>query len=156
MAGANSLVTQHYPNDFQIVTVPFVAAASTSDPVVFMYADRDLVIDSVVVGIIVPGGGNGRLNIEEATAPNSSAGTIICSFNIDGGNNAAAGDTIISDTDSVVRIDAAGDSQNVGASTKINNANNLIQKGRWVMIDFENTFAAFRGTVQIRFRSMVA
>lgn len=149
-----SLVTQHYPDDFQVCTFPIMSAPV--DPFPAFYADRDMVVDSVTVGVQAAGGANGRLFLETAAAPNADSGTVFCTINIDGTSNTTAGDTIISTTDGVLRREAAGTSGNVGASTLINAENNLVKAGQWVMLDFGGTVTGFRGVVQVRFRSRVA
>lgn len=153
----NSLVTQHYPDDFQIVCVSIPGSAS--DPTALMYADRDLVIDSVVFGIRAVGTSstsNNEVKIEVATGLNLATGSELCTFSTDGTTpTAASGDTIVSTTDGVVRVNSTGVSQAVGSSTKLDSNVNLVKAGQWVVADLVGTDSSLRAMVQIRFRSRV-
>jgi hypothetical protein len=58
------LVTQHYPDDFQILT--FNIRAFTSGDLLF-YADRDMVIDSITFGLQTAGGTGATLQLAKTT-----------------------------------------------------------------------------------------
>ena len=152
----SSLVTQHYPDDFQVVSFHNINP-SAGDPIALLYAERDIVIDSIVLGVRIAGNdaGGGGLSFETSLSPAGDSGTSMCVFNIDGSNNTVAGDTKIATTDSAIRYLANGSVAN-DSSTKINPDANLVRAGRWLMMDVVGTAGNFRGTVQVRFRSRVA
>lgn len=152
----NSLVTQHYPDDFQVASFHNLNPA-VGDPVALLYAERDIVIDSIVVGVRIPGtnAGGGGLSFETSLSPAGDGGTSMCTFNVDGSNNTVAGDTKIATTDSAIRYLADGSVAN-DSSTKINPDANLVRAGRWLVLDYLGTVSEFRGFVQVRFRSLVS
>jgi hypothetical protein len=159
MPGETSLPVQHYADDFQILTVPFVSAAGVTDPNPILYADRDLVIDEIVVGITVIGGAAAVLNFRVSNNPAETAAASMCIINLDGAvPNVVANDTLIATTDNVLRYSSTGTLYTTAAgSTAINGVtagvqSNLIPKGSWLVVDPTSATAA-RVIVQIRFRS---
>ena len=146
------LVTQHYPDDFQIFTFPLLvgsgyrseeAGAVTTTPL--LYEDRDLVVDSITVAISVVGTSGAALNVRKSTAGTSTTpsgpsfdttGTAVKlhTVNVDG--------TTLGTT--VVTLNSP--------STDVN----LVKAGNWLGLAFAGTTANMRGMVQIRFRSRVA
>ena len=152
----SSLTIENYPNDFQVVTFHNLNPG-VGDPVALLYAERDIVIDTIVVGIRIPGNsaGGGGLSFETSLSAAADNGTSMCIFNIDGSNNTVAGDTKIATTDSAIRYLANGSVAN-DSSTKINPDANLVRAGRWLLLDYVGTATEFRGVVQVRVRSVVA
>lgn len=152
----NSLVTQHYPDDFQVASFHNLNFGF-GDPMALLYAERDIVIDSIVLGVRIPGNsaGGGGLSFETSLSPAGDGGTSMCTFNIDGSNNTSAGDTKIATTDSAIRYLADGSVAN-DSSSKINPDANLVRAGRWLVMDFVGTVSEFRGFIQVRYRSRVA
>ena len=61
------LVTQHYPHDFQIITLGLNTTGDGADQAMF-YADRNIVIDSVIVGTSVADTG-ATCAVKYATSP---------------------------------------------------------------------------------------
>ena len=157
MPGESSLPVQHYADDFQVVSIPFWAAAIT-DPTPILYADRDLVIDEIVVGVTVVGGTSYALDFESSTSPIGTAGASMCTINVDTAN-VSAGDTLVATTDNVLRYSSAGALQTTTVgSTAINGVtagvqSNFIAKGSWLVVDISGTVGSGRVVVQIRFRS---
>jgi hypothetical protein len=136
MPGENILVTQHYPDDFQILT-HVVHDASLAD-FAWIYAGRNTIVDSVVVangGTAV--GGTATIEIVKV-----ASGTIPTSTNIQAG-------TAITSTISIAANAAATE----GA---INIANNFVDSGSWICVKTTaggGTLSNFRGAITIRFRS---
>ena len=159
MAGANSLLVQEYPDDFQVITVYSSPSAATNDPLPILYAERDIIIDSIVIGVRTPATEqNARLVFEVAGGPNVESSTdLVCTANIDGTNGCDSGDTFVHTTDGVTRTSNAGASLPVIASTAISSSANLVEKGKWLVADYSaNNLTAFRLLIQVRFRSRVA
>ena len=158
MAGETSLLPQYYNDDFQVLSFPLITTAGVTDPLPILYADRDMVIDEIVVAVPVVGtGGTATINFEISTNPLEQGGTSMCTINVDTAN-IVAGDTLVAPTDNVLRYSLAGALQTTAVgSTAINGVtagvqSNCIPKGSWLIID-PNTATAARVIVQIRFRS---
>jgi hypothetical protein len=151
------LVTQHYPDDFQVVTYAF--DTTLVDPWPLLYADRSIVIDSIVVGVTTAaaGGSSGALSFEKTTGPINGSGTVLAVAGVDD-NNLDAGHYIVLDGNgSVRRFNGSGELQSTATgSTQLSSSENQLNAGQWLVVDFTGTFANFRGFVQVRFRSRVA
>lgn len=159
MPGETSLLPQYYNDDFQILSIPFLTASGVTDPNPILYADRDLVIDEIVVGVPTLGGAAAVLNFRVSTNPAEVSSASMCIINLDGAvPNLVANDTLIATTDNVLRYSSTGTLYTTAAgSTAINGVtagvqSNLIPKGSWLVIDPTSAGAA-RVVVQIRFRS---
>jgi hypothetical protein len=157
MSGEQSLIPQYYPDDFQVATVVF-AGAAVHDPSPVLYADRDLIIDEIVVGVHVAGGTSYALNFRASADMNTTSATSMCTANIDTANVSAA-DTLVITTDGVQRFNSSGVLQSTATgSTAINGVtpnvqSNTLDKGQWLVIDPTGTVGSGRAVVQIRFRS---
>lgn len=154
-----SLVTQHYPDDFQILTYQFAGAAVT-DPTPLLYADRALVIDSIIVSVnaVATAAGAGALSFEKGSAPNGTGGTVLAVASVDD-DNVDAGDYLIfgDGVDSVRRYNSSGTLQTTATgSTKLSVAENQLAAGQWLVIDLTGTASAYRGLIQIRYRSRMS
>ena len=153
MAGENSLVIQHYPDDFSLTVFPN-AAAAPHDPTILLYADRDLYVDEIVVGIHAVGGGSAVLSFEVTRdLTNATAGSVVALANIDTAN-VTAGDTMVLTTDGIVRTSTTGTvySSSTGSSA-ISNSENKIPQGYWLLIDITGSIGTGRASVQVRYRS---
>jgi len=157
MPGENSLPVQHYADDFQILTIPFVTASGITDPNAILYADRDLVIDEIVVGVTTVGASGALINFRASTNPGDTAAASMCVINVDTAN-VTASDTLVATTDNVLRYSSAGALQTTTVgSTAINGVtagvqSNFIPKGSWLVVDPTSASSA-RVIIQIRFRS---
>jgi len=160
------LVTQHYPHDFQVLT--FIYTGAPAD-VPLLYADRDLVIDSITIGVktvSTGGAGTGLLSFEVSADPSSTGGTVVAVANVDTAN-VAAGDTIFLDginnsSGNVRKVSSAGTAGSASGSTQLKYINatntsvdNIVLAGRYLILD-ATTATAFTGLVQIRLRSQIA
>lgn len=153
MAGENSLVIQHYPDDFAL-TVYANAIAAPHDPTILLYADRDLYVDEIVVGVHAVGGTAAVLSFEVTRdLTNATAGSVVALANIDTAN-VTAGDTMVFTTDGIVRTSTTGSvyASSTG-STAISNLENKIPQGYWLLIDITGTIGSGRASVQVRYRS---
>lgn len=125
------IVTQYYPDDFQIITLGLNTTGDGADQAMF-YADRNIVIDSVVVGTSVADA-SATCAVKYATSP--VAATI------------ASGTAVTNAMD----VSAAG----TVTATIVTTANE-IAAGNWIGLDFASATDSLKGVVQIRFRSRVA
>lgn len=156
MPGENSLLPQYYHDDFQVITLSY-PAAQIHDPTPVLYADRDLIVDEIVVGVHTAPAAAATFNFEVNTDCQSQSGTSMCTINVNS-TNVTSGDTIVATTDSVLRYNSSGVLQTTATgSTAINGVtagvqSNQIPKGSWLMID-PDTASGARAAIQIRFRS---
>ena len=153
MAGESTLLTQYYPDDFDIVSFQFNTSSggSLNDPTPLLYADRNLIIDTIIVGVVNTGGTSAAASFEQASNPNATNGTVVAVAAIDG-TNAAAGDTIVLTTDGVTRSNGGTATTTTGNSA-IDRTTNFIPKGNWLIIDVTGNLSSANITVQIRYRS---
>ena len=155
MPGETSLLPQYYNDDFQVVVFNN-AIAAPHDPTILLYADRDMIIDEIVVGVHAVGGAAAVLSFEASVdiASTTPAGTPMATVNIDTAN-ITAGDTFVLTTDGITRTTSAGVVTTSSTGTSIVNMkdNNQIPKGSWLVADITGTIGAGRVAVQVRFRS---
>ena len=156
MAGENSLLPQYYQDDFQVTVLSYPAAA-IHNPTAVLYADRDLIVDEIVVGVHTASAAAATFSFEVSPDCTSESGTSMCTINVNS-SNVAAGDTIVATTDSVLRYNSTGALETTATgSTAINGVtagvqSNQIPKGSWLIVDPDVATAA-RAIIQIRFRS---
>lgn len=154
MPGQIPLDTKYYPSDFQTVVTSIVNLTPTS--AIVMYADRDLIIDSVVVTIGDGTNSTGTIRIGYVTgleAPtytaNNSTGT---TFNITTVIN-VTGNTPASGGPSLRYITGDGNFDFVkSAGVPIQN---IVPQGSTIWIIASTLAGIERGAVQIRFRSQL-
>lgn len=155
MPGETSLLPQYYNDDFQVV-VYNNAIAAPHDLVILLYADRDMFVDEIVVGVHAIGGTGAELAFEVTRDINSGSptATAMATVNIDTAN-ITAGDTFVLTTDGITRTTAAGVVTTSSTGTSITNfkTENKIPKGSWLVMDVGGTIGTGRAAVQIRFRS---
>jgi len=127
----NVLVTQYYPDDFQIHTT-FLRHGDVpaDDCVPIFYADRTVVIDSIVYGVSETDTGE-DVELVYATTPQATTGTSIQT--------------------AVSSLATAG-----VVTPTINTANNEIPSGSWIIAKFSDGVDNAHVTIQIRFRSRLA
>ena len=157
MPGESSLLPQYYNDDFQVITLSY-PAAQIHDPTPVLYADRDLIVDEILVGVHTAVAAAATFNFEVSTDCQAQTGTSMCTINVNTAGSVASGDTIVATTDSVLRYNSSGVLQTTATgSTPINGVtagvqSNLIPKGSWLLID-PDTATGARAAIQIRFRS---
>lgn len=144
MAGENSLPAQYYHDDQQVMCEVLIAPAAATP---ILYADRNLIIDSVTVGTYTASTGGTTATIQKTTAgtndgititpaaPNATPTSIMATGTIP--INAAG--TIVVNTESATR--------------SLSNAQNTLDAGNWLLFVPASGATSFVGSVQIRFRS---
>lgn len=150
MSGEASLPTQYYPDDFQIITINAINTALV-DPTAVLYADRDLIIDSIIVYTRTANGSAATGSFEVTTDPTGVSGAVMAVADL----NLTAGTTLFLATDggtppaTVTAAGAAGTSAN---STQLTKDENTINRGSFLVVDL-SAGTNWRGFIQIRFRS---
>jgi hypothetical protein len=138
----NALVTQHYPDDFQNAEELFVGAITSGTALI--YADRDLVIDSIVIGVSVVGGSGATVKLAKTTTGTSASPASAAPASFTGGT----------DLHTAQSITATGTF--IPSLTTPNLDTNLVKAGNWVGIVTGGTYGTPTVAVQIRYRSRVA
>lgn len=146
------LVTQYYPNDFHVFTFQTLDRANSAvtdgsiTSTALIYADRDIAIDSIVIGVGASASGNamtfGKTTAGTASSPASplfiSSGTTLISA-LTGSTSVAAAGTV------------------TATLLTPSNDTNVVRAGNWFGVVYTaGTLASLRATVQIRFRSAIA
>jgi len=136
MAGEPTLPNEHYPDYFQILSIPFHHALlnTSNDIIPLMYVEpranngTGIVVDSIVYGISIVESAADTLEVIHATTPQATTGTSI----------------------QVATIPA-----NVlgTATTTINTDNNFVPAGSWLILKASADLNQVHGCVTIRFRS---
>ena len=137
MAGENILPNEHYPDYFQIVTIPFNHAleGTAANTMPFMYVEpratngTGIVVDSIVIGISVVEGAAETVEVVHATTVQATTGFV--SLQTATVSTNALGTTI----------------------TTINTSNNFVPAGSWLMLKFDAALGTAHGCITIRFRS---
>jgi hypothetical protein len=136
MPGENVLPTQYYPDDFQPLTHVVHDASLADFP--WIYADRNLIVDSVVVcngGTAV--GGTASIHIVK-TAP----GVVPTSTNVQAGTNITSAISIVANA--------------AATNGTVLDSDNFVDAGSWICVKTTaggGTLSNFRGAITIRFRS---
>ena len=127
MAGESTITVTDYPDDFQILSFPFGHTLdSANNTIALMYADRPIVVDSIVFGVVTAEAGL-TAQLQEATTPQASSGTAIHTAQ----SIAAQGTFVVSPDTSA----------------------NTINAGNWIIIKYSGATSSMHGVVQIRIRS---
>jgi hypothetical protein len=146
MAGENFLPVQYYHDDQQLVTESLVATPAAGVPI--LYADRDLIIDSITVGTLTASSGGASATIQKTTAATrNNAGAIV---------PASPGATLSSIMGTgTIAINAAGTVfvTTESATTSLSNEKNKLDAGNWLFFVPVSVATALAATIQIRFRS---
>lgn len=147
MAGETSLPVQHYSDDFSIseISLPAVIAVGGFP---LIYADRDLVIDSVTCGFLVASSTASQTATIQKTTTGTRTGVSVTAA------SPAATKTTIMGTGTI-------DISTVGtvvvstetATTSLSKTLNILDAGNWLLFIPSGTTAAIVGTVQVRYRS---
>jgi hypothetical protein len=150
MAGENTLPAQYYPDDFQILTFT-LTNTGLLDPTAILYADRNFIVDSIIVYTRTANGSAATGSFEITTDPTADTGTAMAVADL----NLTAGTTLFLQTDggttpaTVASDGTAGTSSN---STQLSNTGNFIPQGSFIVIDL-SAGTTWRGFIQIRLRS---
>jgi hypothetical protein len=135
----NVLQTQYYTDDFQVLT--YVIRGAFSSGTAFLYADRDIVIDSITIGVSVGGGAGSRIGFNKTTTGTLASPASALAADIQSGTSLYS---------PVQSITTAGTFRPALATPA--NDTNLVKAGNWLGFSGNgdaNTVVA----IQIRFRS---
>lgn len=146
MAGENSLPTQYYHDDQQIVTE--LISVPSGNGVPLLYADRNLIIDSVVVTPMIKSTATTKTATIQKTTAGTNDGITISPAAADATLSSIMGaGTINLNTfaTTVVATDTA--------TTYLDNTKNTLDAGNWLFFVPSETATSSLIAVQIRFRS---
>lgn len=136
------LVTQHYPDDFQILT--FTIRAFTNGDLLF-YADRDVVIDSITFGLQTAGGTGASLQLAKTTGGTATTPASGAAANVTGGTALHTAVDI-----------STGTATTVVSLTTPSSDTNRVAAGNYVGVIVAGTIGTPDGIIQIRLRSRIA
>ena len=139
---ATPLVTQHYPDDFQVVTYSLHNYATLAASTGWLYADRDLIVDAVYVGISTVAGQAGTVKVTKSTT--GSASSPVAPLN---------GTQV--DITTTVALNATGTTVLTPISTS---GANEVKAGNWISLTVGGTTltSGLVGSIVLRFRSRYA
>jgi hypothetical protein len=136
------LVTQHYPDDFQVLSVPFRSFASGN---LLFYFDRDTVIDSIVFSVQTAGGAGSSLQLAKTTGGTATTPASGAAANVTGGTALHTAVDI-----------SSGTATTVVSLTTPSSDTNLVKAGNFIGVIVAGTIGTPSGLISIRFRSRVA
>lgn len=136
MPGENILPNEHYPDYFQIVTIPFFHAMvnTSTNALPLMYVEpratngTGIVIDSINYGVSIVESVADTVEIIHAATPQASTG--------------------LSLQTATIPLNVLGT-----ATTTIDTANNFVPAGNWLILKANANLGQAHGCVTIRFRS---
>lgn len=147
MAGYNPLVPTHYPDDFEIITYSMHNFNTLSNATAWFYADRNMVIDALYVGVSVPAGNAGAV-VKLVKTAGGVTGTSDNPTPFALTAASLASGTAIDITNSI-----ALDSTGTKTGTIVNSAN-LVDAGNWVgLCPTTAPTSNLVGTIMVRVRS---
>ncbi len=136
MPGEHILPNEHYPDYFQIVTIPFFHSMvpTSTDALPLMYVEprasngTGIVIDSITYGVSVVESNGDTVEIIHAATPQATTG--------------------LSLQTATIPLNVLGT-----ATTTINSDNNFVPAGNWLILKTSADLGQAHGCVTIRFRS---
>jgi hypothetical protein len=136
MAGENVLPVEHYPDDFQVVSIAFFHGMlnNSNDIIPLMYVEpratngTGIVVDSITYGIAIAESAADTIEVIHATTPQATTG--------------------LSLQTATVPLNVLGT-----ATTTINTSNNFVPAGSWLILKASDNMDQVHGCVTIRFRS---
>lgn len=146
MAGETSLPTQYYHDDQQLCCE--VVSALTTAGVPVLYADRNLIIDSVVIGSIVAAGAGVTATIRKTTAGTNDGVTITPAA-----PNAALTSVMATGTIPLDTIASTIVVSTESATRSLSIDHNTLDAGNWLFFVPSAAASGYVGAIQIRFRS---
>jgi hypothetical protein len=147
MAGETSLPVQHYSDDFSIAEIS-LPAINLVGGFPLLYADRNLVIDSVTFGFLVPSSTSSQTATIQKTTGGTRTGVSVTAASPAGTKTTmmGAGTIDISTAGTVVVTTET-------ATTYLSKTLNILDAGNWLLFIPSGTTAAMVTLVQIRYRS---
>ena len=137
------LVTQHYPDDFNTFEYHIHSAMGTEN--ILFYADRDIAIDSITMGIYVVGSATSLITIKKTTGGTSASPKSALAATLDTGGVALI---------TAQSADTPGGTFLPALLTPSSDTN-IIKAGNFVYYTASGTTSTIRGLIQIRFRSRI-
>lgn len=136
MAGENVLPNEHYPDYFQIVSIPFFHAMlpASTDALPLLYVEpratngTGIVIDSITYGVSLVESVADTVEVIYAATPQATTGTSLQT--------------------ATIPLNVLG-----AATTTININNNFVPAGNWLILKANADIGQAHGCVTIRFRS---
>lgn len=144
MAGESSLPAQYYHDDQQVICEVLIAPAAATP---ILYADRNLIIDSVTVGTYTASTGGTTATIQKTTAGTNDGITITPAFPNASLTSIMATGTIPIDVIRTIVVTTES------ATRSLSTDQNTLDAGNWLMFVPVSGATNFVGSVQIRFRS---
>lgn len=141
MAGQRPLVTQHYPDDFQVMLFE-VDVGKASSGTSWFFADRDFVVDSIWVGVHEAGQAGSIVKFQKLV------GTLAVPAVPTDANFASSGIYICTNS---APLGAAGTFQ-----LNMCPFENIVPAGSWLGFEYTGNVTNFKGTIQARIRSRIA
>jgi hypothetical protein len=136
MPGESVLPNEHYPDYFQVVSIPFFHGMlnTSNDIIPLLYVEpransaTGIVVDSITYGISVVESAADTVEVIHATTPQATTG--------------------LSLQTATVPLNVLGT-----ATTTINTSNNFVPAGSWLILKSSADLGQAHGCVTIRFRS---
>lgn len=134
----NVLAPQYYQDDFQIISELLISPVTGT---ALLYADRDLVIDSITYGVSVVGGAGASLQLVKTTSGTAASPASALAATV------AAGTTLHS-----AQVITTGGTFSPALTTPASDTN-LIRAGNWLGVIVAGTIGSAAVIVQMRIRS---
>jgi hypothetical protein len=136
----NVLQTQYYTDDFQVLT--YIVRGEFTNGTPILYADRDIVIDSVTFGVSVVGLGGSRIGLVKTTTGTLASPASALAATI------AAGTQLLNAAQSISTAGTFLPALKTPASDT-----NLVKAGNWLGFSGVGADTGTTVAIQIRFRS---
>ena len=161
-----SIETDSLPDFIQVVSIPNCdfTAGTGDDPMPLLYAEKPMIIDSVVIGIQQQTLTNINTVVRLTNGPSAAQGEgvsfTICGFDI--GDNVATGYTFETTTQKFklfddVKNDITSSMTSTAANLRLSNTLNFVPAGNWICLSISGslTGGALKMTVQLRIRTRI-
>lgn len=163
-----SIETDSLPDFIQVVSIPNCDFTSNlgDDPMPLLYAEKPMVIDSVVIGIQQETLSNSDTIVRLTNGPSAAQvegiSFTICGFDI--GDNVAAGYTFETTTQKfklfdATKADVTSSMVTTAANLRLSNTLNFVPAGNWICLSISSASGlsggALKMTVQLRIRTRI-
>lgn len=161
-----SIETDSLPDFIQVVSIPNCDFTSNvgDDPMPLLYAEKPMIIDSVVIGIQQETLTNSNTVVRLTNGPSAvqveGSAFTICGFDI--GDNVAAGYTFETTTQKFklfdeTKNDITSAMTSTAANLQLSNTLNFVPAGNWICLSVSGglTGGALKMAVQLRIRTRI-
>lgn len=161
-----SIETDSLPDFIQVVSIPNCdfTSGTGDDPMPLLYAEKPMIIDSVVIGIQQETLTNSNTIVRLTNGPSAvqaeGATFTICGFDI--GDNVAPGYTFETTTNKFrlvtdAGLDVTSSMLTTAANLTLSNTLNFVPAGNWICLSVSGSLAggALKMTVQLRIRTRI-